>query len=698
MARPLLTGLVLLGLAVGQPGRAAEQLALQDNDYFAVSTAIEPQVSPDGRQVLYTRAGLDVASDERTASFWVASVDGSADRPLGAGSLDGTTNAVIGGSARWSPDGKRIAYVAATGHGTQIHIFDVESGTAKRISSLAAGPSRLAWSPDGKTLAFLMPVAADVPAVTTAAPPAGAAWRGKIFVTDQITYRHDGAGSARPVRHHLFVMAATGGEPRQLSHGSVSFSGYGGSEITKGFPSWSPDGATIIISGRPEPDDFSRPLLTEVFAYDVATGRQTRLTNEDGLKNYATLSPDGKRIAYIGWRNQGKAYHTPDLWLMNRDGSGARALTQALDRPVQTFAWARDGRSLVLTYADTGRVKLARVDLQGKTQALADDVGGGDDQYLGNHPEVSTGPGGLVAYATQDETTVGDLAVLQRGKVRRLTHLNQAWLASRKLGHTEERWFNSTHDQLKIQAFIVTPPDFDPQRRYPLVLNLHGGPYLAWGRHYSYATQRFAAAGYVVVLPNPRGSAGYGQAFADLLQNNFPSAGGVGDFLGILEVLEQEPWIDPSRFYVTGGSGGGLETAWLTAHTPRFRAAAPCYMVSDWTSLVLTTDMPHRTVHSWFKGLPWEHQDEYWQRSPLRVVGNVKTPTLVIGGEADWRTPISQAEEYFAALKLLGVEARLVRFAQEAHGIEEIPSDVITVANLIIDWFDTHGGKTKGGQ
>ena len=684
------SALTLLVLAIGPPCWAAK-ISLQPNDYFATTLAIEPQISPDGRHVLYTRAGVDIMTDRRTASFWIAAVDGSSDQSVSDAS--GPLGDVVSGSARWSPDGKRIAYIGSGERGPQIHVFDVSSRSTQRISSLPKPPSRLAWSPDGKQLAFLMPVDEPTPTVTAGLPPAGAVWRGKTFVTDQVTYRHDGAGSARPERHHLFVITAAGGEPRQISKGQVSFSGYGGSEITKGFPSWSPDGREIVISGRPEPDDFTRPMQTEVFVYEVASGKRTRLTDADGFKNYATLSPDGKRIAYVGWPNVGKAYHVPNLWVLNRDGSQPRSLTASLDRAMQQFVWARDGKSLLATYVDTGRVKLARVDLDGHVEVLAENVGAGRDQYLGNNSQVSAGPGGIVSYAMQDEGTPGDLVVQKNGRTQRLTRLNQGFFAARQLGQTQERWFTSTHDGLKLQGFVVTPPDFDPSRRYPLILNLHGGPYLAWGRHYVYATQRLAAAGYVVVLANPRGSAGYGQAFADLLQNDFPGAGDVGDFVGVLDAMEKEPWVDPARMYVTGGSGGGALTAWLIGHTQRFRAAAALYMVSDWQSLTLTTDMPHRTVGMWFEGPPWTHQEEYWRRSPLRVVGNVKTPTLLLCGDEDWRTPISQTEEYFTALKLLGVPARLVRFAGEAHGIEEIPSNEITTANAIIDWFDRYGGE-----
>lgn len=685
--------LALLGWSVASANGSTPKLPVQPNDHFATVIAVQPQVSPDGRDVLYTRSGIDIMTDDYTDSFRVAAVDGSPERQPCEASA--SMQQVVSGSARWSPDSKQIAYVAGTEQGPQIHVCDLRSGTARRLSSLPGAPSRLAWSPDGKTLAFLSVVADPVPTATLKPlePPAGAVWRGKTFVSDEVIYRHDGAGAARPQRHHLFVMPANGGEARQISQGRVSFAGYGGFELTKGFPSWSPDSREIVISGRIEPDDFSRPVHTDVFAYDVASGQRTRLTEVDGFKNNATLSPDGKLIAYVGWPNLGKAYHMPNLWVMKRDGSELRSLTPTLDKAVQYFVWAPDSRSLLTTYADAGHVALARIDLSGKVDVLARNVGAGRDQYTANNPQVSAGAGGVIAYSMQDELTPGDLVVQKNGRTRRLTNLNAAFFASRVLGRTEERWFTSTHDGQKIHGFVVTPPGFDPSRRYPSIVHIHGGPYLSWGRHYDYTTQRFAAAGYVVVFVNARGSWGYGQAFADLLQNDFPGAGDVGDYLGVLDAMAKEPWIDPNRFYVTGGSAGGLQTAWLIGHTQRFRAAAPYYMVADWTSLVLTTDNPHRTAYLWFKGPPWSNHEEYWRRSPLRVVGNVKTPTLILHGEQDWRTPLSQAEEYFTALKLAGVETRLVRFPGEPHDIDKVPSNNITLVSAIIDWFDMHGGR-----
>lgn len=665
---------------------------MQMGDLFSVVTASDPRFSPDGRFILYNRHGNSAANDAFWSQLWLLRSDGSSERQL---KVAGRPDIELG-AAEWSPDGKSLAVVAfARGKVLMLQI-DPLTGRSRQLAVLPEHPSGLVWSPDGKWLTFAMPVERADAGLTIKLPqpPTGKSWKVKPKITDSLVYRWVDGGPAKPRPYHLFVLDLATGGLHEFKGGPVSVGGFGDFGYLQARPSWSPDSSAIIMTGRSLPEGTDTTRTSDIFRFDLKSWTAQQITSGQGPKDDAQLSPDGRWIAFLGGEADGRMKPAMSLRIMPAAGGTARTISSSLDRPPLTFEWDRSSTSIILGYEDMGAGAIARIDLSGQVTPIARGVGASDSAYVGDGLTISTGPHDLVAYPVQRQWAPGDIAIAQGGTERILTSVNEPLITSRQLGETRERLIQSSFDGKQIHAFVTLPPGFTPSRKYPLILEIHGGPNAAWGGHFDYEKQLLAAQGYVVLLVNPRGSTGYGQAFTDEIERRFPGPGDTADLLSAVDDLAKEPWIDQERLYVSGGSGGGTLTAWLIGHTDRFRAAAAYYMVSDWTSLGLTNDMPRRWTYSTFKAYPWEDHELYWQNSPLRMVGEVKTPTLVMVGEQDWRTPPSQSEMFFTALRLRGVEARLVHFPGGTHGLGGTPSERMAKVSAIIDWFDTHGGRT----
>ncbi|WP_421936007.1 prolyl oligopeptidase family serine peptidase [Phenylobacterium sp.] len=645
-------------------------------DLFGLQQAGDPQVRPDGGAIAYVRAANDIMTDRARRSIWLADSNTGAQTPL---VVDDNTNL----APRWSPDGSRLAYVSAGPNGAQIYVRWIASGRSARVANLEQAPNDIAWSPDGKTLAFTMLTLDEgrslVPPIKR---PEGAKWAEPLKVIDKITYRADGEGFLKPGYRHLFIVSADGGQPRQITFGK--FDDAGPIEFTR-------DGKAVLFATN-RADNWERdPQESEIYAVDIATGGLTRLTNRVGPDAGATVSPDGSRIAYVGYDDaRRRGYENVRLYVMDRDGKNVRALTADLDRSVSAPQWAPDGKSLYVSYDDQGVVHLARISLDGKRQVLFSGLGGGglDRPYTGG--QFSVGKGGLVAFTDANPERPSDLAIWRGGKTQRLTDLNADLLAGKQMARVEALPVVSSYDKKPIGAWIAYPPGFDPSKKYPLILEIHGGPFSAYGPSFATDIQLYAAAGYIVVYSNPRGSTSYGEAFANEIDRNYPSHD-YDDLMSVVDAAIAKGVVDDKRLYVTGGSGGGALTAWIVGKTDRFRAAATQKPVINWTSQMLTTDAYTFMASYWFGKMPWEDPQGYWARSPLSLVGNVKTPTLVVVGENDDRTPPSEADQYFAALQLRGVPTALVRVPGASHGgIAARPSQSASKAGAILAWFERH--------
>jgi len=375
---------------------------------------------------------------------------------------------------------------------------------------------------------------------------------------------------------------------------------------------------------------------------------------------------------------------------MNRDGSNARVISGKWDRDVANLAWAVDGSGLYFTSDDQGNTGLYFFTLSGEVKKLMTNLGSSSSAYSGG-AAFSLARNGQVAFTYKTPAVPGEIAVasLSNPQAKLLTAVNEDLFAGKRLGQVEEIWYESAKDKRKIQGWIIKPPNFDPAKKYPLILEIHGGPFANYGDRFDLEKQLMAASDYVVLYTNPRGSTSYGQEFGNLIHHAYPG----DDFFDLnagVDALIAKGYIDTEQLYVTGGSGGGVLTCWMIGRTPRFRAAVTVYPVINWYSFVLTSDIGNWTVNHWFPGFPWDHVEHYEKRNLLSVVKNVKTPTMVLTGEADYRTPMSDSEQYYQALKLLGVEAVLVRVPDEPHGIQVRPSHHMSKILHIIGWFDQH--------
>jgi dipeptidyl aminopeptidase/acylaminoacyl peptidase len=646
-------------------------------DLFGLRVASDPQVRPDGGAIAYVRQTYDISSDSSQPSIWLIDQATGSQSPL---VVDENANF----APRWSPDGQMLAYVASTpGRPPQLYVRWVANGHSARVAILEQAPNSIAWSPDGKTLAFTMLTLDEGrPLAPPLSKPEGAKWAEPLKLIDRLTYRADGLGYLKPGYRHIFAVSADGGAPRQITFGRFDDQG----PIT-----FDSDGQSVLFATN-RADNWERdPNESDIYRVSISEGTLTRLTRRIGPDGSAVVSPDGSKIAYTGFDDHLRSYENAGLYVMNKDGSNPRLLTESLDRSVDNPRWAADSRSIYVSYADHGVTKLAQVPLEGRLETIASGLAAADEldrPYSGG--EFSVGKNGLVAFTQGAPGQPPDIAVAQGGKTRTLTHLNDDLFAGKTLARVEALPVVSSVDKLPIDAWIVRPPKFDASRKYPLILEIHGGPFASYGPTFSTDDQLYAAAGYVVVYANPRGSTSYGEAFANQIDKNYPSHD-YDDLMSVVDAAIAKGSIDTDRLYVTGGSGGGVLTAWIVGKTNRFRAAAAQKPVIDWTSEVLTVDEYNFMAKYWFGKMPWEDPMAYWNRSPLSLVGNVKTPTLVIVGDQDARTPPSESEQYYQALQLRGVATALIRVPGASHGgLTARPSQSASKAQAILGWFERY--------
>jgi dipeptidyl aminopeptidase/acylaminoacyl peptidase len=676
MPRRALAVTVLLAAAVFHPAPVAGQETASDtlltvNHLLDYETVGAPQLSPDGSQVVYTRRFVNKVADKWDTELWIMRADGSRNRFFAKG-----------GDAHWSPDGTRIAYLAeGEPKGAQLFVKWVDvDGPPSQITHLTHSPGNVRWSPDGKMLGFTMFVPAhsdwkiDLPA-----PPAGAKWTPAPKVIDRLHYRRDREGFTESGYTHLFLVPADGGAERQLTHGSWNVGAvFDGTPTSVGWD-WSPDGKTVVVDGL---DDSTADLHyreSNIYAVDVATGATRRLTATRGTWSSPVFSPDGKRIAYTGAPWARKTWTTAQLYVMNADGSGATELSGSLDRDPDDVLWAADGSGIYFTAADRGSENVYLADLRGGVKPVTTGT-----QMLGSLSLARNGTAVAVRTTYTEPPNLVRFDVRRPATLTTLTHADEALLSRIRLGKVEEIWYRSTGGA-RIQGWIVTPPGFDATKKYPLILEIHGGPQGMYNVGFNYSFQNFAANGFVVLYTNPRGSTGYGSSFVGAIEQNYPGVD-FDDLMAGVDTVVGRGYIDTTAMYVGGCSGGGVLSSWVVGHTNRFAAAAVRCPVIDWISMAGQTDIPLFT-YSFFDKPFWEDPTAWLAHSSLMSVGKVTTPTLLMTGELDMRTPIPQTEEFYAALKVRGVPTTMLRFAGEYHGTGSKPSNFMRTQLYMMSWY-----------
>jgi dipeptidyl aminopeptidase/acylaminoacyl peptidase len=530
-------------------------------------------------------------------------------------------------------------------------------------------PGNVQWSPDGQHIAFTMSVDSDNPwPISLPGRPEGAKWTEAPKVVDRLQYRRDRRGYIDEGYSHLFVVPADGGTARQLTDGDWNHNS----------AAWTPDGEEILFTSLRVEDAEHEWRQSDIYSVAVASGEITQLTDRSGPDGSPVPSPDGRLIAYTGNDLTTDTYITRKLYVMDRDGSNVRMISEGFDRQGSGMIWADDGSGLYMTVSSEGtrNVHFASVD------------GGVTQVTEGNHLlSVSSIGSGTAVGTLSDYHSPGDLisfSLSNPGEITQLTELNSDVLAGVQLGEVEEIRYKSVED-FDIQGWIIKPPDFDPSKKYPLILAIHGGPHGMYNVGFNFGWQNHAANGYVVLYTNPRGSSGYGSAFGNAIKNAYPGKDYDDLMNGVDEVIARG-YVDTDNMFVYGCSGGGVLTSWVVGHTDRFRAASANCPVTNWLSFVGTTD--GATWYKNFEHFPWEDPSEHLRRSPLMYVGNVTTPTMLMTGEMDLRTPMGQTEEFYQALRVQKIPAAMVRFKDEWHGTSSIPSNFLRTQLYLRSWFE----------
>jgi len=667
------------GGAIAAPAEAPNPL-FSGIDLFNLTRASDVQISPDGRQVAYVRLTGDIMTDRAVPSIWLVDVASGRQQPL--------VTTAGAHSPRWSPDGSRIAYAATGGGGSgaedgssQLFVRWLASGATARITGLPDSPQNIAWSPDSRRIAYVMAIPDEGLTLGKApAKPEGAKWAEPLQVIDKLTYRTDDSGYLKPGWDHLFVIDADGGAPRQLTFGPW----HDGGPL-----SWTPDGRSILFSAVRK-GDWQRTFRdSDIQSLDLASGTLTALTHRNGPDQNPAVSPDGRLIAFTGSDDDGKAFDQDHLYIMNRDGSGVRQVAASFDRSIDHVDWARDGRSLVVGYEEQGDRRVSRVTLDGRVTRLASGIVGSDIDrpYVGG--DFSLARTGVVAFTTGDPAHPADVGIASGGATRRLTRLNDDYLAAKRLGAIRSLPVRAP-DGGQVPAWLITPPNYVAGAHVPLILEIHGGPFASYGPSFSSDDQLYAAAGYAVLYTNPRGSTGYGQAFADGIDKTYPGSD-FADLMAAVDAAVASGVADPENLFVTGGSGGGILTAWIVGSTDRFRAAAAQKPVINWTSMALTSDGGSDQAKYWLGKMPWEDPQLYYKLSPVSLFGKIKTPTLVVVGADDYRTPVSESEQLYTALQVRGVPTAFVKVpGANHHGLAARPSQSAAKTAAIIAWFDKY--------
>ena len=666
MPRPRTTQLLLLPFMLFPAALAAQNEpdgTLKLATYLDWETVSNPQISPDGSEIIFTKGWVDKINDRRSSSIYIMNADGSRMRVL----------VEDGSSPKWSPSGDRILYTAGTeSEGTEIFVrWMDDEGAATQITHLENSPGNVEWSPDGTRVAFTMSVDSDNPwPISLPGRPDGANWTEGPKVVDRLVYRRDRRGYIDGGYTHLFVVPADGGTARQLTDGDWNHNGV----------EWTPDGAEILFSSLRVEDAEHEWRQSDIYSVDVASGAITRLTDRSGPDGSPLPSPDGRLIAFTGNDLTTDTYITPRLYVMNRDGSNVRMISDGFDRRGSGMIWAEDGSGFYMTVRSEGTSNLYFASVRGGVRQVTE----------GNHMlSVSTIGSGMAVGTRTDYQRPGDLISFplgEPGRITQLTEVNADVLHGVALGNVEEVWYKSVEDY-DIQGWIIKPPGFDPSKKYPLILAIHGGPHGMYNVGFNFAWQNHAANGYVVLYTNPRGSSGYGSAFGNAIKNAYPGKD-FDDLMAGVDLVIDRGYIDDQNMFVYGCSGGGVLTSWVVGHTDRFAAASANCPVTNWLSFVGTTDGA-----SWYRNFehfPWDDPSEHLRRSPLMYVGNVTTPTMLMTGEGDLRTPMPQTEEYYQALRVLKVPTAMIRFKNEWHGTSSTPSNFLRTQIYLREWFEKH--------
>ena len=671
-------GALCLLLAPPVTAQSAEDTSGEDSRRFTADRvfdleyATSPQVSPDGSTIIYARHSMDRMTDQDRTDLWKINVSSGDSRPL-------VTGGNGAGGAVWSPDGSKLLYSISTEAGPELRLMYTDTGESFSLSQFQESPRGAVWSPDGKMIAFTMFTPGETPSFATAPKaPEGATWNAPVRVFDTLPFRFDGQGYLEDGADQVYVLPVSGGSPRQVTRGKAPYTS----------PEWL-DNDTLLVTGNAAEDRELDPVESEIYKVELSDLSISPLTTRDGPDYAPVVSPDGKTIAFRGFDDKVLSYQQDKLYLMDADGSNIRALAPDWALAPGQTVWAPDGKSLYVMAENAGEMELFNITLSGNITSVAKDPGGTSlgRPYAGADFSVSSKGRPVIAYTAGSMDRPSEIALAGSGSTGRiLTDLNSDVLPHLDMARMEEVKVSSSADGREIEAWVAFPPDFKADGSFPLILEIHGGPYSMYGPYFAAEIQRYAAEGYVTVWANPRGSTGYGEDFALLIDRAYPG-NDYDDLMSVVDEMVARNYADPERLFVTGGSGGGVLTAWIVGKTDRFVAAATIKPVINWFTEALSGDIAAVVWRHWIREDPWSNPQAYFDLSPISLVGNVVTPTLVMVGEQDFRTPAWEAEQFYTALKLRGIDTALIRVPESPHFIASRPSRMIAKTDNIMGWF-----------
>jgi dipeptidyl aminopeptidase/acylaminoacyl peptidase len=663
-----------------------KQRFIEAEDLYRFQLLSEPRISPDGQCVVYVQQRVDRKTEKKYSNLWIAGTHAGKPRQFTYGDQNDT-------HPRWSPDGSEIAFLsdrADKDKPAQIYIIPIGGGEARQLTSLEATIHNFSWSPDGKKLLC---------SIRKADPEQVERWndeqKKELDVVyrqyDRLFYKLDGYGYLPHERTHIWIVDARTGKSKQLTDHPV---------WDENDPAWSPDGKQIAFTSNVSPDPDLEFYKTDLFVMPVSGGEKKKLPAPVGNKTKPSFSPDGRWIAFFGSENQGEDYKNQSLWIVPADGS-----TQACDvlAPYDLNAspwtindmgspeemqptWSNDSQRIYFTVSQHGSSLLMSVSRDGSDLQTVIGAGG----VVGSYSFDRSQDWLAYFYGTLSDPGQVYLKDMQTGATNMLTSINQELLNEINLGQIEEVWFQGPAGN-DLQGWILKPPDFDPDKKYPSIQEIHGGPYTQYGNFFMHEFYYLAAHGYVVYFTNPRGSKGYGEAHTKAIYQGWGDAD-YADLMAWNDYVAAQPFIDTRRMGVTGGSYGGYMTVWIIGHTQRFRAAVTQRCVSNFVSMWGSSDFNWSFQKELNDKPPFQDLEKYWKHSPIAYIGNATTPTLVIHSEMDLRCPIEQGEQVFVALKTLGVDSEMVRFPDEFHGLSRTGRTDRRIARLehILGWFEKY--------